>query len=349
MRRALPKTSLVEGFDEKTVSAYGLGYNPEETGTTIRNPSSSLFCVSSADRYKDIAARREFITTPFRFTITKNESLLNGFLSRIALTEIRFPWTLPNVSLAAGTNSITITQGAVTDTITIGDGFFTPVELAAQITTVWNALHAATPIAMTFLGGDGYFALTSSPPGAADVAIAPNAAITTGYKQLYDLMAWPSPSSTTPAATQFSGVTSLRWTDYIDIVCSQLTYNQDLKDTSSQKIVRDMLCRVYLDETMISDASYMNNLNTIVTTTDGTPSTITTPLVGYGGKQNGVRPFILYRQFQTPKYIKWSKIQPIGQVQFEIYDDQGRCLADFLPAEYTPSNDWNITMLASEQ
>ena len=349
MRRALPKTSLVEGFEQKTETAYGLGYNPQESGTTIRQPSSSLFCVSSADRYSTIQSRRETLTSPYRFTITKSESLLNGFLSRIALTEVKYPWNLPNVLVAAGTNTIQITSGATTALLTLPEGFYTPKFLATAIETEWNTAYPATPINLVYVASQGYYTLETDPSGGL-IAIAPNPAITSNTKQLYDMMNWAPGSSTVNVNKKNSGIVNLRWTEYIDIVCSQLTYNQDLKDTSSQQIVRDMLCRIYLDESVPSDATYMDDLQTFIAADPTLGSDYDTQLVGYGGKNNGCRPFVLYRQFQTPKYIKWSKIQPVGQVQFEVYDDQGRCLADFIPANLRiPQNDWCITMLASEQ
>lgn len=317
-----------------------------ENGIAIRPPSSALFCMSSADRYRTIQERRANDTSPFRFTITKNESLLNGFFSRIALTEVRFPWTVPNVSSDANTNKIQITSGNITDVITVPNGFYTPGELANSITQLWNSSYPSVQILLDFSNSQGFFALSAVNP-VANVTIQPDPANTSNQKQLFDIMNW-RPTSGTPSLVKFSSVPSMRWTDYIDIVANQLTYNQDLKDSSSQPIFRDLICRVYLDEPMISDATYedtqVSSVNNAVP-----PITTTTPLAGYGAKLNGVRPFTIYRQFQTPKYIKWNKTQPIGQVQFEIYDDQGRALADFIPAtSYLPGNDWNITMLVSE-
>lgn len=326
-------------------------FKPTENGVSIRFPSSSVFAMSSADRYRNIQERRSETTTPFRFTIQKNESLLNGFFTRLALTEVRFPWTLPNISSKAGTNKIGIDVsggGIITSgIITVPDGFYTPAELATEITTIWNIANPSYTILLDYSNSQGYFVLDTTNP-AYYVRIYPDPANTTNFKQLFDIMSWDSGASSfgfVAGALKKSSVVSLRWTDYIDIVATQLTYNQDLKDSSSAQVVRDVLCRLYLDETMISDASYMNT--SIVSTTNGTPATITTPLPGYGARENGVRPCIIYRQFQTPKYIKWNKVQPIGQVTFEIFDDQGRALADIIPANYFP-NDWNMTMLVSE-
>jgi hypothetical protein len=71
---------------------------------------------------------------------------------------------------------------------------------------------------------------------------------------------------------------------------------------------------------------------------------------------NAVRPFILYRQFSTPKQIKWLPNTPVGQVQFDIYDDQGRSINELLLSanagqvapRYAVACDWNATLLVSE-
>lgn len=348
------KTSLVEGFEQKTRSALGLGYAPQEEGTTIRNPSSSLFCVSSADRFQNINEKRNYSISPYRFTINKNESLLNGFVSRLALTEVRFNWNLPNVFSSAGTNKIQITSGNQTSVLTLPTGFYTPKTLGIYLNTTWNNTYPNNKLNLSYLSDQGYYVLQDV--SGQNIAIAPDPGNTSNYKQLYDIMNWAPGSQTVNTTPKNSGIVNLRWTDYIDIVCTQLTYNQDLKDTTTQPSAQDMLCRIYLDESVPSDASYMTDFTVSQEWDIDPPPPIPTQnqyrndQPGYGGKNNGCRPCVIYRQFVTPKYIKWSRIAPIGQVQFEVYDDQGRCLADFVPLNLlVTQNDWNITMLASEQ
>jgi hypothetical protein len=283
-------------------------------------------------------------------------------MSRLALTEVKFSWGIANVLVSAGTNTIQITSGPTTDVITLPEGFYTPKELGIIIQATWNAAYPGDEIVLTYLESQGYYTLESLVAAPNNIiAIAPNPAITSNTKQLFDIMNWAFGSQTANTTTKNTGIVNLRWTDYVDIVCNQLTYNQDLKDTSSQRVVSDMLCRVYLDESVPSDASYMAEfLDSIPYQVDPAPpppyspvpgaDILRTPLVGYGGRNNGCRPFVIYRQFATPKYINWNRIQPVGQVQFEVLDDQGRCLADYIPANIQiPPNDWNITLLASEQ
>ena len=62
----------------------------------------------------------------------------------------------------------------------------------------------------------------------------------------------------------------------------------------------------------------------------------------------GTYPFTIYRQFKTPKMIKWNKSQPIGNLKFEVYDSRGNLLtmggamSDYL------APDWRMTLLVSE-
>jgi hypothetical protein len=365
-----------------------LSYAREE-GRTIRQPSTALFTISSTDRFKDINQRRESPTYPFKFRISKNESLLNGFFTRLGLSEFRILWSLPNISPIFGTDAILLGTGNLDAPllIQVPQGFYTPSELATAMNAVCVA--KAYPCTITFDAGSGVITFTGN---GTDIALNP---YTTVNFPLWDnATVYPAGSAvqfgnvfysavsavvgqnpslggwnvlTNPAELAYSGyqifdmlnlqegaglqasipsgIPMLRWTDYIDIVCSQLTYQQELKDASSQPANRDMVARIYLDESVPSDATYA--------TAGG---------AGYGAKVNGCRPFILYRQFSTPKQIRWARTQPIGQVEFEIFDDQGRSIYDMLQAfarlpssetsfadqQLALSSDFNMTILVSE-
>ena len=61
-------------------------------------------------------------------------------------------------------------------------------------------------------------------------------------KQLFDVLGF-STENTGYYLNGMGGPTLCQSIRYIDIVCSQLTNNQALKDTMSQEIARDVLCR----------------------------------------------------------------------------------------------------------
>ena len=144
------------------------------------------------------------------------------------------------------------------------------------------------------------------------------------FKQLFDLLGFTT--TTTPATTITSGLAPyLSPTEYIDVICSQLTYNQKLKDTSTSTAPRDMLARIYL-----TPASQDNTGNMFPTS-----------------------PFTIYRNFTMPKQVRWEDKQPIGNLFFQLYDDQGREIQQsVINAGYTPqtlsSTSWKFSALVSE-
>lgn len=216
----------------------------EDKGVTIRSPASSLFCIDSSDRYKSIEAERSGTVSPYNFTISKNESLLNGFFSRIGLTEIVFPFYIPNVNQK--TNKLSYISSIIGNgEITLGTGFYTPSQLAAAVQA---ALIADGVVGITVQYVDGSFYVDAGVGNT--ISFFPNTFIPPGPRntdfQLFDMMGFTVVNQAA-ARYQTSAVTRCRYTEYIDIVCSQLTYNQDLKDGSSDPIVRDMIARIYLE------------------------------------------------------------------------------------------------------
>jgi hypothetical protein len=130
-------------------------------------------------------------------------------------------------------------------------------------------------------------------------------------------------------------------TRYVDIVCSQLTYNQPLKDTTTQPLARDNLCRLYLGDGNGFGTNFFGPSD----------SNFCPP---------GCAPFTIYRQFQTPKMINWNSAgkayQPVpGTLRFEVFDDAGANLTEMI-SFYDVSQgdsagdylDWSATILVSE-
>jgi hypothetical protein len=158
--------------------------------------------------------------------------------------------------------------------------------------------------------------------------------------QLFDLLGFVDNKNTILQTAQSSMPTLCQFTRYIDIVCPQLTYNQSLKDTSSQRTVRDALCRVYL-----GTASYAEY------------STLAPHIADYSPP--GTQPCVLYYNYASPKQIQWIPNQPVpGYLQFQVYDDNGVLLSEMGQPRYTPTGpqlftaangvDWSMTLLVTE-
>jgi hypothetical protein len=118
---------------------------------------------------------------------------------------------------------------------------------------------------------------------------------------------------------------------YFDIICNNLTYCQDLKDASTSSVVRDVLYRWYL-------------------AWDG-PTTYDP--FGYPIFQ-GYKPFLQRRSIPFPKQIKWDNNLPIGQLQFQVYDDKGNLFQVGGSVATSVSDagselEFNLNLLISEQ
>jgi len=327
-----------------------------DRAVTTRPSSMAVFGLDSDDRYADYNQRRTIPSYPFAINISKNEALLNGFFTRLAVSEFRMNWTLPNISSAWGNNQIQIAwlvggvpppAGAV---ITMPTAFYTIQDFCDVFQTLVQAIPGnPLPSFTATRAEDGSIVFASNTSTTIQFGPVTTNASVIKQRQLFDMLSLQPP--TTFAATVLSGIPNMRATDFIDVVSPQLTYNQDLKDGTSAPIVRDMLVRIYLDESCkpIAPPSYVS---------DASPAITNTPTFTNGNDVNGVLPFVLYRQFAYPKQVNWNKTQPLGNLTFELYDDQGRSLQDLWTAQFSPSSAtgyrfansfvWNMTLLISE-
>jgi hypothetical protein len=378
----------------------------------------------------------------------------------MALTEFRMNWTLPNVSKAWVNNQMVIYWnsggGAVnTNTITIPDSFYSTELIATKLQSIISGISglAGFTVSVSVTENDDFLIFTAPSSPSVLFRLGPVLATATS-RQIIDMINVPYPwtSSTAPLSSDLvnsvtSGIPNMRATDYIDITCPQLTYNMDLKDSSSAQIVRDMVARIYLDESVGSQSqvnvnyyntapgfgAYATTFSTVVSTTTGNvanftmtanPSAFvgqtvyitgvaspnlflngsavitainqptsgivtveypyvlaTTTAVSSAGTMrsynpqdmvsvsqgswddnvNGVSPFVLYRQFPYPKQIRWNKAMPIGNITFEMFDDQGRSIQNLWSSAYPTTNltygegrryansfSWNASILISE-
>lgn len=303
-----------------------------ERGVDIRMPSTALLGVSSSDRYANNMDRALNATSPFDVLLTSSQNFLSGFFTRVALTEVRIPWYIPTIT--ARNNQIVLQYFVAgvptTYIITINSGWYNPTTLAAELqaairrpivngganlpsfTVAWTAASFSFSAASNVVGDEFTF-----------LPMATSSA--TQRTDLFGMMNW---MNNYVLSTQVSGVPTMLSTEFIDIVCNQLTYSQDVKDGDTGKATRDIVARIYLAKDGV----------------DTDPTTL------------GSAPFVIYRQFATPKQIKWSNNLPIGQMEFQLYDDKGQPLTTNVPGGQllnvapldTAQGDWSITLLVSE-
>lgn len=315
---------------------------------TERSPSYAILAIDSEDRFANweqgaATAAGDYNGSPYDFQITKNESIMNGFFTRLAVTEVNFPWMVPNILDNNNTIAVEyqVAPGPVGNfTVTLPIGFRRPAQIAAAIQVAVRAfdppnLGAFTMTYGTTANGAAYpqFIYATNAPGVT-IAFLALAYDSVSYpfppttQQLFNLLGFDGFNSDLGLA-ETSRVTYCQAFRYIDIVCNQLTYNQALKDTMSQAIARDTLCRLYLGDGPYTGTSTLS------------PSD---PLFC----PPGCAPFTIYRQFTNPKFIRWLPNQPVqGNLRFTVYDDNGAPLANIDPVEGSGQN-WSMTLLVSE-
>jgi hypothetical protein len=312
---------------------------PTEKGVPIRFPSTANLLIDSVDRYGYSGGD----TTAGSFTIQKNQSILNGFFSRIAPTEITLNWAVPNVYDASGADPtqggnyfpanvrVDISGGSITN-VKIPVGLYTMAEALDTLVARLNAASLGATFSITQSGTAvnlvstvGYRFPAPSASGKNSFVLGLGFSIGGAYqttKTIYSNQ--PSLTGSDGAGYVINDSTptsSLVQYQYLDFVSNQLTYNQELKDSSTNQQTRDILFRWYLTQN---------------------PSTYPDK---YGFPINPTyAPFYERRPIAFPKQIKWSNNQPIGQLQFEVYAQSG---ANSILLN-TAGFDWGMTLLVSE-
>ena len=326
--------------------------NARLAAMTLRPASTALLTIDSADRYSSYDQAQALPTTPYNFAISKSESMMPGFMTRIGISEVCFPWTIPNINDKTCEIEVDYQLGVaapVTVTVVLPVGFYTPHMIAAELQdqissvvpgfTMTYGTYTQVVDETTYVSDqpifqyntnnvDNLIAFAPLPYNTADYPY-PNTTI-----QLFDLLGFSLINTVTLADEALGEYTLCVPFRYIDIVCNQLTNSQAQKDQTSQAIARDMLARIYIGGA------------------PGVTSTVRCSDVTFCPP--GCAPTIIYRNFSTPKQIQWIPNQNIpGFLQFQVYDDQGDLLDNAIvnQGESDPlfdATDWSMTMLVTE-
>lgn len=290
----------------------------ENPGQPIRQPAVSLFTVDSADRFT--RTNTGTITSGGQLNslyINKQQTLMNGYITRIALTEINMPWDIPNVNDRNNTLSFLLMNfpSAGTNTpfvIAIPQGFYTPTELATAVESAMNDAIAGIAGAGTdydftvlYSASSQSFSITNDNAGLWQVI--PDTA--NGEDDLSTMMGFgyidqsKVPGALTTGYEVLEGAfASMLYTPYFDIVSRQLTKKQNINDNSSSVVTgNSLLARIYLNPYGFKQLA------------DGE-----VPL--------GCKPFTLHQEFQNPKQIYWDTKEFISVVDLQLVDYKGKTL-----------------------
>ena len=284
-----------------------------------------------------------------KFRLQRPQPLMGAFATRIGVSEVRFPWFVPNVNL---TNN-QIWLGLVDDLdqltvyqLNVNPGFYSGGLLAEAL----NSIIIGQAVYGTYQAISGpnvpinpaFYPVFSFNDSTGQMTFTPNAtsgAFLYGYNpanplnplQYYNTasLALLMNFDVVQVSAQLDNFTPLtanptemRYTQYIDIVSDKLSQYAKSRDGSSDNnFNRSLICRLYIAD------------------------------------DNGAQPasFTIYRQFQNPKMIEWNKEASIDWVDIAIYDQFGNLLP--LPGLVFPGGvvtqvgvypDFQITLLATQ-
>lgn len=308
-----------------TAGFYGNGQDP---GQTQRLPASAYLLVDSFDRHQPSEYNDPTLgaNQPINnFVIAKRQPFLTGFFNRLALTEIRFPFMIPNIN--ARNNKITVIDKNNNPVdITLTEGFYTPDELALQLDSELTTGIPGQTWAVTYEEDLGIFEIVSN----FNFTLIPfdYGSANRTRKGLFYMM---NGILSAPATTYVTAPSpNMQYTTYVDICSRALTQFQQVKDNSTRENqTQAVIARVYLN-------SFQGAEN-----------------VGDGGTSAklywaGCRPMIVYRNYNNPKYSTWQPGQFIDAIDIALYDDAGEPLYYPATSINTTTNDFQLTFLASE-
>jgi len=281
-------------------------YVPTEKAVPIRQPSTANLMIDSLDRNAAI------YPSAGNFFIQKNQSLMNGFFTRIGMTEIVMNWSVPNIRTGVN-DSITVAVGAVgTFPLVIPQGIYTVANVLAAICATANTqvgISGTYTFSATLFNGECYIECITNVGGAIK-----GLTWTAGTLQAL-LGIVPGVTSSLTCVPPSANVQLYR---YIDIVSPELTYAQDLKDASTSASIKTVICRWYF---AFDNPPQEDPLGFAI-------------LPGYQSLQ-------LRRLYNPPKQIHWIPNLPIGNLSFQVFDPAGVLITDV-------NFNWLMTLQVSE-
>jgi hypothetical protein len=265
-----------------------------------------------------------------------NQNIVQGQIHSISVNEVNFPYDIPNIQAGFNvfeifTDKINPPDGVVLD-IVIPPGFYSGTELATAVTDAIVAAGAAgTPVILpadlpvcVYSDVSNLFSFTLAAPTVANLdwtfaspytypvnltGIQPN----TLGKDILSIMGFQREQNNgSPIVSQADtfvagGSAPLQFTQYVDICSPLLCQFQYFRDGSTTNLARrsDVICRLYISNNVAIQ------------------------------EQEGERPFVIQRQFNNARVMRWSAESSVGQIDVNLFDDVGQPLQyTWLPRPY---------------
>jgi hypothetical protein len=274
-----------------------------------------------------------------------NQNVIQGQVHSISVNEINFPYDIPNVQAGfnrfyllaynlPGSGVKAVVEGHLE--IVITPGFYTGTELATAINLAIvaeveagaldptdpddaptfsydekdnrftmekpvNETGAGNPTPIWALFGDYTFPSPGVVPNTLGKDLLSimgyNSTQASGARTGYNIVNADA-TGNMPFQTFSGGSAPLAFTQYIDICSPLLCQYQYFRDGSTTNLARrsDVICRLYVS----------NNVAT--------------------QEEEGGRPFVIHRQFNNARVMRWSAESSVGQMDINLFDDVGQPL-----------------------
>jgi hypothetical protein len=269
----------------------------------------------------------------------KGQNIVQGQIHSISVSEVNFPYDIPNVQQGAswfftsakplsGVYNTFVLANAAAGALDIilAPGFYTGTELAAAINSAITAAGAANTPALTpaemptvtysntsnrfFIDAPatttGTYTLwnifspyLNPPTGEPSTGLGKDILTIMGFYQSGQTFAVQSdPADPQGEPEQAGGSAPLIFTQYVDICSPLLCQYQYFRDGTTTNDARrlDVICRLYIS----------NNVAT--------------------QEEEGTRPFVIHRQFNNARVMRWSAESSVGQIDVNLFDDIGEPL-----------------------
>lgn len=320
-----------------------------DKGVTLRPASTSLLTIDSEDRFLNYDDERLETNTrsPYNFRLANNKSLMTGFFTRLAIQQVVFPWTVPNINYKTSKIGVSYNSGGGRVDIILDFidyvGFYTPVQLATLIQVAVRAVDASLA-AFTITYGSYSTGTTQitlpvfeyKSNNATAVGFYPIPYNSSNYpfpnttKQLFDIMGFTAFNAAVTSGTNKGNISFAQAIRFIDIVSPDLVQCASLHDGTSLNVGRDSLCRLYVE-----DIDSTNIKGVALNDAKYAPA--------------GTQPGVINYLPPIAKQIAWRANQNIGSsVRFQIYDDNGDLLDESTPFYSSDNSNWSMSLLVTE-
>jgi hypothetical protein len=281
-----------------------------------RNPASQYLVLDSRNRIQSATPGGISNEAWNDFRLQRPQSIMESFATRIGVSEIRFPWFIPNITKR---NNTLLYFGYIggevySEPITIPYGFYTPDELVTKINELFTA--EAYDYSLTLSYFDGQYTFTPvnnvTPGDPIPFEFAPfivfeiqaendpgnipdentyynNPSLCLTLGMPYENVGYGA-GGTGP----FSGnYTETLYTQYVDLISNKFNqYTTNLDGNSYSQGSNRLLARIYLAD----EVSVGNNYDELY------------------------QPHIIHRQFKNPKMVMWNKDAVIDWLDIQVRD-----------------------------